>query len=114
MEEKTTIPKIRGKGRVDAIKGYINEHLSADLHAPAIAGKFKISSSTLHYLFKEHLGITYRRYVEEIRLLHAFDILQTHGTTVKEAMYASGYRNRVTFRMAFRKKFGQTPGHYRQ
>lgn len=99
--------------RLHRIQAYITEHLAADLHASVVAAQFKMSVSSLQHIFKKQLGISFHRYVESIRLDLARDLLQAGNLTVKEVMYATGYRNRKTFSNAF-KNWGRVPAHFKQ
>lgn len=100
------------KRRRERIKDYIHQNPAADLSAAAVAEKFDLSVSSLLHLFTEWEHKTFRRYVEEVRMQAAFDIIR-RGGRVKEAMYATGYKNRATFHNAFKKRFKHPPTYFR-
>lgn len=102
----------RNKRRLERIKLYIHQNLSADLSAFAVAEKFEISVSSLQQLFTAQEQKTFRRYVEEVRMQAALNII-CRGGRVKEAMYATGYKNRGTFHNAFKKQFKHPPTFFR-
>jgi len=104
----------RDRQRVESIKAYVSQNLTADLHAAAVARKFKLSISSFHHLFKKYENLPYRQYVEKIKMQTAMELLQTESIRVKEAMYATGYTNRATFNNAFKKRFRHTPAHFKK
>jgi AraC-like DNA-binding protein len=104
----------RGRQRIESIKQFLSENLSADLHAGIVAGKFKLSLSAFHHLFKKYHHQSYRRYLEELRINTAFELLQKEGMRIKEVIYATGYKNRSTFSKAFKNRFKHSPGHFKK
>lgn len=88
--------------------------MAADLHVLSVAQKFKLSISSFHHIFKKYQGQSYRKYLEEIRINKASDLLQTEGIRIKEVMYATGYKNRTTFNNAFKKRFKQPPSYFKK
>lgn len=104
----------RGKQRVENIKVYLSKNLASDLHVHSVAEKFKLSISSFHHLFKKYQGQPYRKYLEEIRINKAFNLLKTEGIRIKEVMYATGYKNRSTFNNAFKKRFKHPPGYFKK
>ena len=100
--------------RVEQVKKYIAENIAADLRASVVSGKFELSVSSLQHLFKKYEKQSYRHYLEEVRMTKAFELITKEGKRINEAMYATGYHNRVTFNIAFKKKFGYPPSHFRK
>jgi AraC-like DNA-binding protein len=109
------LDQLRGeKRRMEKIRQYLSENMESDLKLIMVADKFELSVSSLQHLFKKHQQKTYHRYLEDTRLEKAFDMITLEGKRIKEAMYATGYKNRVTFNIAFKKKFKHPPGHFRK
>ena len=109
-----TPPLKREAKRIENIRLYLSENVSTDLHTYTVAKKFRLSISSLHHLFKKHQGQSYRQYLETIRMNKAWALLQTQGISIKEVMYACGYKNRNTFNNAFKKRFRFPPGHFKK
>ena len=93
------------------IEAYIHNNLSGDLRAAVVAERFDMSISSLLHIFKKHSRRTYRQYVADARMQAAYQIL-VRGGRVKEAIYATGYKNRGTFNNAFKKKFKHPPRYF--
>jgi AraC-like DNA-binding protein len=98
--------------RVENIKAYVSQNITADLHAAAVAQKFKLSISSLHHLLKKNENVSYRQYVEKIKMQTAMNLLETGSMRIKEAMYATGYTNRKTFNRVFKKNFQHPPTYF--
>ncbi|MEO5990291.1 MAG: helix-turn-helix domain-containing protein, partial [Ferruginibacter sp.] len=76
--------------------------------------RFELSISSLQHLFKKYEDQTYHHYLEETRMAKAFVLITKKGKRINEAMYATGYHNRVTFNIAFKKRFELSPSHFRK
>lgn len=63
-------------------------------------------------LFKEHAGVTPKQYLIRRRMAVARERLQ-HGTPVKEAAEAAGFRDELYFSRLFRRRHGVPPSSYR-
>jgi AraC-like DNA-binding protein len=59
------------------------------------------------------MGISPRLYLEELRLKTAMDILFREGSSVKEAAIQCGIPDVNYFCRLFKKRFGISPGKYR-
>src|SRR6185437_4251081 len=95
------------------INAYIASNMQNDLTIDAIMQQFRLSRTTLERVFIKHTGQSYKQYVETVRIEKAKELIVMEGYMVKEAMYATGYKNRGTFRYAFKKKYGKLPIHFR-
>lgn len=98
--------------RIEEVKKYISENIDGDLSVSVFSEKFELSISSLQHLFKKYEKQSYRYYLEEARMEKAFLLITKKGKRIKEAMYSSGYHNRVTFNIAFKKKFTFPPSHF--
>jgi two-component system response regulator YesN len=104
---------LQWQSRVEKIKNYVNENLSAKLDATSVANHMKLTSFTLQTVFKKHQGETFHKYVERVRMQKAFQLLE-EGKWVKEIMTATGYKHRTTFENAFKRIFGYPPAYFKQ
>jgi transcriptional regulator GlxA family with amidase domain len=64
-------------------------------------------------LFKEHTGQTLSEYLEQIRINKATELLVQTGMTIDEIARHTGYNSSHSFRRAFKRVSGVTPGKYR-
>jgi AraC-like DNA-binding protein len=101
------------KTRVEKVKEYVSENLAGDLHITTVSEKFSLNKFTLQHIFKEQQDETYREYVERMRMDKAL-LLLNEGKWVKEVMDATGFRNRGTFNLAFKKRYNLPPGFFKK
>ena len=75
--------------------------------------KYFISQSTLNRLFRVHLHTTPGLYLEAKRLAHS-RLLLKKGKSVLAACMESGFSEPSNYIRLFKKRFGITPGQYRE
>ena len=94
------------------------DHLQAHLHdAPELADLARELHTTerrLSTLFRQRLGLSVFDYTLELRLGHARQLLDTTTLQVQRVADLVGYQNAGDFTRAFRRRFGVTPGQFRQ
>jgi AraC family transcriptional regulator len=93
---------------------YMHAHLAHDVtldHLSSVAGLSKH-----HFLrsFKASTGVTPHRFLTEIRLRRAADLLRSTSRTISGIGAQCGYRNGSHFAAAFRDFHGFSPAQYRQ
>ena len=103
----------------------IKEYIQANYSDPSIclsmlSHQFHISESYLSHLFKEKTGENFSCYLEKLRLSEAAKRLthpERYGKRREQSINSLymdvGYNNAVTFRRAFKKRFGITPSEMR-
>ncbi|MGE4172761.1 MAG: GlxA family transcriptional regulator [Methylocystis sp.] len=78
-----------------------------------LARALKVSDRTLHRRLKEASGETPKNFLDRVRFETARTLLETTRSSVKQLAAASGYSDETSFRRAFRRYSGMTPGAYR-
>lgn len=78
------------------------------------AEEFHLSRSTLHRLFKQHLGTTPKEYYRTLKLDFARRLLLDADSSVKAVAERCGFPDPVSFSHAFRKMFLCSPLEYRR
>ena len=92
------------------VKTYIQHHYSEkNIGAEELAGMVYLSPGYLSAVFKEETGVTLNRYIREVRMEKARELLE--GTNMKIAQIAKevGFSNSSYFCRSFREFFGNTP-----
>ncbi len=69
-----------------------------------------ISPSRLRHLFKEHVGISFHKYVINVRLERARYLLRTTNCTVEQIAAMLGIQDRSHFAHIFKRAYGVSPG----
>lgn len=72
-----------------------------------------LSYSSFRRTFKEYTGFSPARFIIEVRMSKAKELLTNTSKPVKEVAYAIGYNNYDYFSTAFKHMTGQSPAEYR-
>lgn len=93
---------------------YINDNYrSHDLSLENMALIFNFSISYLSRFVKEQTGVTFSRYVQELRLEEIKRRLVETDDTIKEIVVQTGYYDVSNYTRKFKSIVGVTPGQYR-
>lgn len=85
----------------------------ADISPEEIASRLCVSYSSFRKTFKEYTGFSPARYISEVRMGKAKELLTNTSLSIKEVAYRVGYNNHDYFFTAFRHMTGRTPAEYR-
>ncbi|MBE5704535.1 response regulator transcription factor [Blautia luti] len=107
--EKISVRKIGSSHRViTQILDYINQNYSQDFGLNEMAEMVHMNHAYLSILFKDEVGISFVRYLTQIRMAHAKELL-LKGAKVQEVSEVVGYNNYRYFCNIFKKEEGVTP-----
>lgn len=99
--------------KVKAILSYIEENYRNNITIEEIAGHCYYSKSYFMKFFKESMGVSFIRYLNDYRLeIAAKQLLETNHNILEIAV-DTGFENLSYFNRSFKKKYGITPGKYR-
>lgn len=98
--------------RVKKIVHYIEGHLHESIRVREVAERSGISISTIEHYFAAYYHTGFHVFVEKLKMEKAFQLISKEGMMVKQAMYATGYKNRATFNNAFKKWFKHPPSYF--
>ncbi|MCM1528018.1 MAG: AraC family transcriptional regulator [Bacteroides sp.] len=93
---------------------YIRCHYAEDPSLKETSKAAHISDAYLSRLFTSRLGTTYSRFLTEIKISHAMDLLMNTNLTITEVAAQCGYANSNYFSDAFKKVMGISPLKYRK
>lgn len=96
------------------ILAYIHTNYNFDIDARSVAAQFNISQGHLTRLFKEHVGIPPKRYIDEYRLDRAAEQIIYTDDVIVDIAFLNGFSNINSFYKMFNKKFGMAPNSYRK
>lgn len=93
---------------------FIRSHFKENITQKDVADNCEISISTLNRKLTEYLGMGFKKYLVNLRLEYAKQlILQTDEQITNIALY-SGFNSLSYFQRAFTKKYNMTPTAYRK
>lgn len=110
-----SVPAGRGLGdkAVRDVVEYMHAHLAEDVGLENLSAVARLSK--FHFLrsFKVSTGVTPHRFLIEIRMARAAELLRTTPSTVNWVAAQCGYRNHSHFATVFAEHIGQSPARYR-
>jgi AraC-like DNA-binding protein len=98
---------------VAAAMTYTREHLDT-VSAAEVSHAIGVSERTLRRQFSAVLGMSWRSYLLQARLLRAMALLTEPGPSVLDVSLAVGFENVSAFARAFAQRCGETPSAYRR
>jgi AraC family transcriptional regulator of adaptative response / methylphosphotriester-DNA alkyltransferase methyltransferase len=91
----------------------IRAEYARELVLAEIARRAASSPRQLQRAFAEAGGTTFRRYLRDVRMARAAELLADRDVPVKRVARAVGYRQPAQFAKAFRRHHGDSPAEYR-
>lgn len=99
--------------RINRIYAYSLAHFQQAIALTDIAGVANLSAHSFCRYFKAHTRKSYSRFLLELRVRHACQLLQTSKLSVAQVCYESGFNQFSGFNKYFRQIMGLTPSRYR-
>lgn len=96
------------------IKRYIEDNYTdGDLSTSILSTKFNISLGYLSTMYKKKYGTPISKYILDLRLVLAQELLSATTLTVNRVSIQCGFKSTSYFMRVFKKKFGITPSQLR-
>jgi len=93
---------------------YINQHYSdVNLTLEKLSSQINVSISHLSMLFKKNSGVTFSKYLINIRITKAKELLDTTNLKIVDISEKVGYKDVYYFSHSFKKVTGVSPREYR-
>ena len=92
---------------------FIREHLGEPLSLARVARVAGFAPDYFSRLFKKSEGVPFGRYLQNLRVERAKQMLSRTALTVEQVQRLSGFQNRPYFHRLFRHAVGMTPIEYR-
>ena len=100
---------------VNSIVEYIDQHYGENsLSLKQIAAEFGFQENYMSKLFKSKYGENISEIIEQTRMKRACELLQDTDMMISDVSETVGYGSDISFRRAFKKVMGVTPGEYRK
>lgn len=94
---------------ITRVKAHIMHHYMDDLSVEDLAGVVYLSPGYLSSIFKEETGVNLNRYIRQVRMEKAKELLETTTMKVTDVARNVGFTNSSYFTKSFREFFGSTP-----
>ena len=93
---------------------FIEEHLSEEIDVAQIAENVYLNQDYLTRIFKRETGSSIKKYMVDLRMEKAGDLLVSSRLPIADVAYRVGYGNYTSFNKIFRKTYGTSPQNYRK
>jgi transcriptional regulator GlxA family with amidase domain len=100
-------------GGLDALHGWIADHLGADLRVERLAARAGMSPRSFARVYAAKLGTTPAKTVERLRVEAARHALEDGGAPIKQIAHRCGFGDEERMRRAFLRRLGVSPSDYR-
>ena len=90
---------------------YIQNHLYDDITMAEVANHFNLSYSYFSRIFHQNTGMTFIRYLTQIRMKEACRRMLS-GEKMNDISQSLGYQNAANFTRAFSREFGMSPARW--
>jgi len=116
FEEEPAVgaPEMDSRGRLRKLLNQMAAAEFVELSLTDLAPKMCCSPRHLSRLFREEVGASFREKQMELRLGKACELLANSNAKVVEVALTSGYQSNSLFSLLFKKRFGVSPGKWRQ
>lgn len=95
--------------RLNTVLLYIEKHYSETITNAQLSSLIHLSEDRFNHLFKESMGISPLKYINDLRIKKAKKLLKAGQNTVSEVAMAVGFNDINHFSRMFKRKYGLTP-----
>lgn len=111
--EQAGLERSKYKHRMDKILAYIKQNYTREISLKDVADSQFLTPEYLSKFFRNQMGMTFSRYLNEFRLLSAVkELIRTDDSVTRVAMN-NGFPNLAAFNKIFKEKYDSTPAEYR-
>ena len=104
------IPRPDESGGFEAVRQFIEEHLTEDVSVEQLMAVARVSERSLYTLFERQVGVSPRDYIRQRKLERVHAMLQlATARSVTEVALDHGFMHLGRFSEAYRKRFGELP-----
>lgn len=93
---------------------YIHENFKNNISVDDVAEICHYTPNYFSTCFKNETGFTFQKYLLNLRLEFAYNLIKYTNKSCTEACFESGFNSIEYFSSAFKKKYNRSPSHFRQ
>ena len=102
-----------GERKAHLTKEFLDHHASEKISAKDLSVKMGVSGIKLSRTFRDEFGCSITDYRTNIRMMKAAEMLASTNIPMKQIAFEVGYNHTSNFSIAFKRRFGMTPGQVR-
>jgi DNA-binding response OmpR family regulator len=108
LDQKTALPvKDPALAMIDSL--VVRKYKFKNFSIPDLAADMGMSYTKLEAIVKDKAGLTPVKYINEIKLVKANELLKNEDTPVKEIAFYLGFKSLSYFGKCYKNKYGSTP-----
>lgn len=100
--------------RISQINNYVMGNYKGELSLRDLADKLYLSEAYLSRFFKKTYGMSFLKYITNVRLSHAYEELKYSDESITKIAYNNGFSTVALFNKSFKQVYGQTPSEARK
>ncbi len=100
--------------RISSVAAYLHIHFKKEIAISTLANRVYMSEVNLRKRFKERFGISPHKYIANLRINRALELLDSTDMTVSEIASEIGYQDPLYFSKLFKAGVGASPREYRK
>lgn len=100
--------------RLDEISAYVEEHHAEPMSLQDISSHFYLSREYFSRFFRKNMGVSFLRYLNEVRLVHIYHEICSSPIGIMDAAAKHGFSNYKLFNRMFHEVYGCTPAEVRR
>lgn len=110
--DQDSVRKNRNLDRLSAITSYMKENYAGEITLESAAEIFGYSPTYFSRMFQKYAGITFKNYLQSIRLRYALKDLESGKYSITDTALRNGFSGSKGLARAFRKTYGMLPSEY--
>lgn len=99
---------------VKKVLGYLHQNISISLSAKDISDSLFISESKIRKCFRDEVGVTLGKYIDDLVFMKAMRQLKKPDVTICEISDELGFCDQFYFSRRFKERYGKTPSEYKK
>lgn len=114
IEQLDSSPRDDAKAVVETIRRYLGDNLDRPIGVRDLAAQVQLSQRHVNRIFKAATGQSVGRYLIDLRIAAAEQLLRKGAMPIKQIARAVGYPDTRYFTTLFGRKTGMTPAEFRE
>ncbi|RJE90595.1 AraC family transcriptional regulator [Paenibacillus sp. 1011MAR3C5] len=99
---------------IKLFRTYLDNHYAEEITLDILADKYNTTPKYMSRLLKKELGTTFHKYLQQLRIVRAKEMLTSSSAPIHEIWEQVGFNNRNTFIRTFKNQEGISPTDYRR
>lgn len=99
---------------VKAVLSYCMEHYAQPITLNSVADALHLSKFYISHMFRERMNYSFTRFLHDLRVEHACDVLKQKNVDITDAAFRSGFSSIRSFNRIFLENTGMSPRQYRK